>query len=259
MSWKINSAIHVGKDHEFKKINLQDYVSIHEDKRAIIGIICDGCSEGKYSETGAALIGTYMTRLLSFLAERVWNYDDGKLLKKIILDDLLLFFNNLLSNVKLNMNLYPRESVQFVKDHLLATLVFCVILKEQKQILIGNSGDGVVIKEGAGLETEVFKKNQNDKPHYLAYQLIPKQFLEKEPSELDSITIEHFSIGALDKVIIGSDGLEPFLEKHSVDELYGKEGRQLQRLINVTQIKERIFFDDISLITFEKDNLVILT
>ena len=249
MNWNTNLAIHVGRDHEFKKVNLQDYVTVQEDDKAIIGVICDGCSEGKHSEVGASLIGIFIARLLSILTHRNLAFNDKELLKRIIEDELLLFFKKSLDTVKLSMALNPVESVNFIKNYFLTTLVFCVILKEEKKIIIGNSGDGVVVKN-----YDVFKKYQNDKPHYLAYQVIPKHYLEKLPSEIESLNIDIFSDGEmLHKVIISSDGLEPFIEKHSVEELYGKKGRQLQRLINKIQNTEKIFFDDISLITFEND------
>ena len=64
--WTANKAIHIGTDHQFSMRNRQDYCNFFEDDKYIIGVVCDGCSEGKHSEVGAALVGNFILDELKY-------------------------------------------------------------------------------------------------------------------------------------------------------------------------------------------------
>ena len=64
INYRIYSAKVLGREHLLTRKNCQDsfvfdFFTIN-DKEYVFGVICDGCSEGSNSETGATLLSNYL-------------------------------------------------------------------------------------------------------------------------------------------------------------------------------------------------------
>jgi serine/threonine protein phosphatase PrpC len=236
--WKINSAMIIGRDHEYSKKNRQDFCIVKSKAQRTVGIVCDGCGESKYSEVGSALFGNV---LLNELLEVPLTNEDTL---KININTKLMSF---LDIIKLVLGAYTtEEEINLIADYFLTTFIFCII--DDSNVWIGYCGDGVIITDN-----KIQSINQSGKPHYFAYNAIPKNVLEQEPSELDGIKIECIPIEVINKIIIATDGLQPLIDKQRVEELFGNTGRQLQRKFNVIQQIEKLLYDDTACIVFEKE------
>jgi serine/threonine protein phosphatase PrpC len=236
MTWKINTAMHIGRDHELSMRNRQDFLLTHRTETRICGIVCDGCSESTYSELGAMLLGNFILSRLKTMD--IW---DSPYSIKMILETAHYNFIDLLNSL---LRIEVADKPQFIQDYLLATLLFVVI--EKDRIITGQCGDGVIIKNRI---PEVI--DQDGKPSYMAYENVPREMLKCEPSKLDYIKITE--VQDCDSIVIASDGLTPIIGTDKEVELYGNIKRQLQRKFNVWQMRDRVFSDDVSCIVFEKE------
>lgn len=241
--WTVNSATHIGKDHQFSMKNKQDFCEFVETDEFIIGVVCDGCSEGKYSEVGATLTGRFLLNELSFSMPLLLQYKEIRNYAKC---KMLGFMQTLISNTFWSNSFDERSKTRFVNDHLLFTTLILLVDKQSGKCCILHNGDGIYMVDGVISVIE-----QDGSPHYLAYELVPKHALEKQPSEIDS----NFSLVECmnpARVMIASDGLIPLIEREElVAELFGTKGRQLQRKVNVWSEKKKMFFDDTSVIVVE--------
>lgn len=238
MKWNISEAIIIGTEHIFAKSNRQDFCRSIVTDKGIFGVVCDGCSSGKYSETGAVLTGQFLLKTFQQL-----QISDIDVFKYELQSKLKLFFENLVSL----MFETDDDKVTFIQDFLLTTFIFCIITNDR--VLIGSAGDGItVIKVNGEISTN--KIDHDNMPHYYAYNIVPPQYLSLDVKS--DIKIEEYLVNEVESIIIGTDGLEPVLDKSLIDRLYKTNGRQLQRKFNVWQNKDKMFSDDVSCIVFEK-------
>lgn len=239
MNWNTNKAIIIGNEHVFAKTNRQDFCGFINEEDKISGVICDGCSSGSHSEVGASLLGMYILKLLN----RLEISDDLNVYRINIQVQLESFIYSLM-NLMFNSTI---DKVYFVNEYLLTTFTFCVITDDK--LIIGHAGDGIIaIKQNGLLSIE--NVNHDNKPHYLAYNLVPEEVLDSVKVKSD-IDISSYKTSEIDSVIIASDGIEPLIEKNLITELYGNKGRKLQRKFNIWQ-NSKMFSDDASCIVFEK-------
>jgi serine/threonine protein phosphatase PrpC len=138
-----------------------------------------------------------------------------------------------------------QEQISFLKEFMLSTCLFCVII--DNKIIIGHCGDGVII-----VNDDIRILDQIGSPHYIAYKNIPKEVLETNPSNLDFFKIEEYDFTKINKIVIGSDGIQPLVDKKMISDLYGTQKRQLQRKFNVWQ-QNKLFGDDATCIVIEKN------
>ncbi|MDD5649356.1 MAG: protein phosphatase 2C domain-containing protein [Candidatus Nanoarchaeia archaeon] len=244
MNWNINTATIVGRDHEFSRKNRQDFLHTYQSDELIVGVVCDGCGESKYSEVGAALIGTFIVNYLKSF-NGIINFNHIKGFKEILEYDLTCFLNNIENLVFFNDNC-EKEKISFIKEFLLSTCLFCILTKDS--VIIANCGDGIII-----INDEIKIIDQYSIPEYIAYKIVPKEALEKTPSELSFFNIQVFDCKDINKIVIGSDGIQPLIDENLILHIYGKQKRQLQRKFNVWQ-NEGVFGDDASCIVIEKQN-----
>jgi|GEM_PF-4251302 len=238
--WNVNKAITIGNDHLIEKSNKQDFCSLVHNDNIIVGVVCDGCSSAKHSEVGATLIGTYLMNNLLAMRNRI----DTLSIDEIRYDigfGLTSFIRQLCFNLGLDENL----QASFIEQCMTATFLFTVIT--DGYIYIGQCGDGIIIINGDKNEID-----QDDKPEYIAYCALPGA----KKTFNDFINITKFGIDGISDIAIATDGLG-YLSKEKYPELYGTDKRQLQRKFNVWQNKKQeILKDDVSLIVFEKEDII---
>lgn len=234
MIWDVHKASIIGRDHELSQKNKQDFCDCYQDKDILVGVVCDGCGESEYSEVGATLLG-------KFVMAKLINY--GVVATQVLKPDLLSFINIITGNIEYSFS----KRVKIVNDCFLSTIHFCLINLELEKLYLGNSGDGTIIFNYMPETIE-----QDGKPHYLAYETIPDEFLLTERTRLDSLTIQEYDLSGIYSVVIASDGIQPLIEQHKMNELFRTKKRQLQRKFNLWSKKEKLFSDDASCVVFER-------
>ena len=240
--WNVNTASIIGRDHELSKKNRQDFILTYVSDEKIIGVVCDGCGDGEslYSEVGASLLGTFIINYFKQISNTfsiIYSFalEIGKRLSDFIDSlNIIILNNNQLSQVN------------FIKDFMLSTNLFCLIVNEQ--ILIGYCGDGIII-----VDDKIEILDQKGSPHYIAYKCIPKEILEKQPTELSFFKFRIYKQEDVKKIVIATDGLIPIIDKSLVNNLYGTQKRQLQRKFNLWQ-QQKLFCDDATCIVIERQD-----
>lgn len=243
MDWLINTASIVGRDHQLSFKNKQDFAHFHQTSEFLVATVCDGCGESKYSEVGASLLGMFA---INFMRNTSPEYIvDSVKLKTLIEYEFDLFVKRL--EGILFFEITPQhERVSFIKEFLLSTCLFCTIVKDK--VVVGNCGDGIII-----LNKQIHEIHQDGIPEYIAYKSIPKEALEKRPTELSFFTIKVFDKNEIDCIIIGTDGIQPLIDNSLDSQLYGTQKRQLQRKFNLWH-EQKLFGDDATCIVIEKQN-----
>lgn len=241
MEWSVNSAVIIGNEHERTKRNRQDFcgyfLPAETGRRRYGGVICDGCSAGIYSEVGAALIGTLILNLI-----KAGDIAKPDVFSGYFEDNISRFIQHLVRSIKVSSE---KDKINLIHHFLLTTFIFVVI--EEERIVIGRSGDGVII-----INHDVNIIDQQGKPHYIAYREIPQEYFTGSPSALDDFSITLYPASPVNSLVIASDGLVPVVQEQKLPEIYGTKKRQLQRKFNVWQQKDRLFYDDAACIVFEK-------
>ncbi|PIR60549.1 MAG: hypothetical protein COU68_02500, partial [Candidatus Pacebacteria bacterium CG10_big_fil_rev_8_21_14_0_10_45_6] len=94
------------------------------------------------------------------------------------------------------------------------------------------------------------KIDQNNKPMYLAYQLVDRTYLNLQGGELpQSFEIRHIKVTDIQRLAVCSDGIVP----EAIDSLWGHANLlALQRKLKVLARKQIPFSDDCTVITVER-------
>lgn len=251
--WNINAATIVGRDHELSKKNRQDFQLSYQSQNLIVGVVCDGCGESLYSEVGASLIGTYIVNFFRYSIASSSQFYDVQFFSpshlKFSLETKLTDFIASLQTQLLFKESEKSEKINFLDEFMLCTSLFCVLTNEI--VIVGRCGDGVVVIN----DNVEFDNNLSDKdnkgPEYIAYKVVPKEALKTTPSSLGFFQIDSFHEKDVNSIIIGSDGIQPILDKNLMSEMYGTKKRKLQRKFNLWQ-EEKLFADDATCIVVEK-------
>lgn len=233
MAYEIQARVGqiVGHDHMARRVNCQDGYALLQTDDFVIGVVCDGCGEGKHSEIGAKLAAQYLAgQILSLLEEDVPLAEMPALLHT----RLIAYLDELVQVSK------PLQPLQFIKENLLFTTLGVVCNKEDS--LLFAAGDGTIL-----IDETLHRINQNNQPMYIAYNLIEPELLG------DFIMPEGFEVYPCDsswqRLAIASDGFDEDL----FPKVWGQKNvRGLQRRVNVWSDRERRFRDDATLITVER-------
>lgn len=220
----------VGLDHQLKQRNCQDSYALYESTDTIIGVVCDGCSEGPRSEVGAALGAQYLMAQASQLVAQHIPLAD---LPKMLYTRLVAYLDQVTALST------PPNRVVFVRDYLLFTVLVLIITKEGTLLL--SAGDGLIV-----IDEQVECIDQKNLPSYVAYHLLPEylptSFKMPQGFQVHAVT-------EWQQLAIGSDGFVPDL----LPDVWGMSHiRSLQRKMNVWAEQGRHFRDDATLITIER-------
>jgi hypothetical protein len=222
----------LGLDHQLKQRNCQDSYALHESSDAIIGVVCDGCSEGMRSEVGASLGAHYLAVQAAQLLEQKTSLAD---LPDVLYRRLIDYLEHL---TELSM---PPNRVGFVRDHLLFTVLMLIITKEGAVVL--SAGDGLIL-----MDEQIECIDQNNMPFYIAYHLLPDAL---PPSFQMPQGFQVRTVTQWQHLAIASDGFVLDL----LSNVWGMSHvRGLQRKMNVWAEQGRHFRDDATLITIERVN-----
>jgi len=245
-----------GRDHAMVGRNNQDAFAWYQDDDVTIAVVCDGCSEGPHSEVGANLIARGMVYAIrDILAKPVIEADHRDVPEDILLDlpeeldtalseardEVVSTMHDLaMSGIAGSLDDMPR----FVRDHLLATTVGCIIARWGTAVF--SIGDGVYAMDGAVTQIGPFPGNE---PPYLAYDLVPKSALRRSmalqfqvhtivPTEnLSSVLLGTDGVGdliaAADRNLPGKDDLVGPLAQFWTDDRYFRNPDMVRRRLTL--------------------------
>jgi serine/threonine protein phosphatase PrpC len=220
----------IGRSHLSRQANCQDSYALAQTENYIVGVVCDGCGEGQHSEVGSTLAAKYIVTQAIHLIEM--NCDLAEI-PMMLYGRVIEYLENLIAVSA------PMNRVQFVKHHLLFTIVG-VILTEKGGVLF-SSGDGLI-----AVDELVNDIDQRNKPAYIAYHLIQEHVISA------SVIQHQFTTQSLDnwqRIVIATDGFEVDLLSELSDL---QHPRSLQRKLNVWSNQGKHFQDDATLIVLEK-------
>jgi hypothetical protein len=239
---RIQKAIHIGRSHILNYVNRQDVLTlfngqIHE-QHVVIGIICDGCSEGVASEMGAHLACDYLVRKsVNLLTQNVAT----KTIPRILYEELLEYMDGVLRKTPFK-NL--SDNIIFIKDHLLFSVIGFIATESELMIFV--AGDGIfIINDYTNLI------DADDKALYPAYHLLDRSVLDVSASTLpENFDVYVYDLHSIKRWAIGSDAW--LQERELLDHIWGfKHPVGLQRRINQWSRIDKRFKDDVSIITVE--------
>ena len=238
-------AIHegsvIGREHIRLWKNNQDgektgSVTVGE-KTYYFGFVSDGCSGGANNEVGSRLIVSYLISEVSMMIAM------GAKLETIpdqLFNRAVGYFRSIASLTCVGD---PRQIVDFIKHHLLCTVIGFIMNDED--LIIFSAGDGIIV-----VNDKVTQIDQNNTPKYLAYHLLDRQYLKLQDGELpQTFETEVYDVKAVNKFAICSDGIT----EGAISHLWGHKHplgveRRLKVLVNQ---KIEPFFDDCTAIVVE--------
>lgn len=229
MALQIQTARAVGRRHLIDGTNCQDALAVFRSETRVVGIICDGCSEGKHSEVGATLAAEYLAHLVGNAKVPNWF---------AFLEALHYYVEDFLKTLLLPYSYFDDwQRAAFVRDHLLFTVVG--FLWEGDLVHTFYCGDGTVV-----LNDLVLHLNEGDMPTYPAYALVPYAIPEGTP--VPTMKVGRFT--KINQIAIGSDAWKD--ERDLLPAILDKS--RLQREVNRLSLREHRFQDDVSLIVAKK-------
>lgn len=196
---RIREGSVIGREHVRLGKNNQDGKNFGSvvigEKTYYYGFVSDGCSAGNNSEVGAKLIVAYLAsevRMMIATGTTIENIPDS-------------LFNRCVGYLRSIASLTcvgdPQQSLDFIKNHLLCTVIGFVM--DDKKLIIFSAGDGVIVVNDA-----VTNIDQNNTPKYLAYHLVDRQFLKLQAGELpQTFVTTSYDLSTVGKFAICSDGI----------------------------------------------------
>jgi hypothetical protein len=144
----------------------------------------------------------------------------------------------------------PEETVDFIKNHLLFTVLGYYI--SPRTCTIYAMGDGVVL-----LNDFIEIRNENNHPNYIAYNLVDGKYLQKDRKTLpDKFDVYKIPTPKLNKMAVGTDAWED--ELGVFISLWDKSiCTNIQRTMNLLSTKEKRFKDDAAIIAIERENTTV--
>ncbi len=183
----------IGRFHRDVPRNCQDDWHVLRTADCTVAVVADGCSEGTRSEVGASL-GARLAA--ATVAAEAAGRDPARI-------NWCHVSQNILAPLRLMVQgLGQMDREQFVRDHLLFTLVGCILTDGTATFFA--LGDGLVVING---EPIILKPAADNQPAYLGYQLVGWSGFELAPVKTVPLT-------ELESFLIGTDGVNDLAAAH---------------------------------------------
>lgn len=248
-NWSICGNTKIGHYHKQQDRNCQDHCCYDVVNNCIIGVVSDGCSDGKHSEVGAKLISE---QILWMLRKNVCssNFDIDYLFWP--LQNYLFHMVN--SRIASNLYLLSDEEVATILREYFSATILGLIIKDDYG-LIFNVGDGIWCLNSDNCQ-DINHIDQNNTPNYFSHACVrnPEKFGLSAPYIPKNFNCHFFNPNEYDKIMIATDG---FIT-HNTDllNLHGQQWDKrgnfgLAKWMNM-KYREGYFYDDCAIITVEK-------
>ena len=188
----------IGFDHiRLNKNNQDGYHWLMNDK-AILGVVCDGCSNGSHSEVGASLFSRYLCQAVeAHLPSH--NSSTENLDWNGILENARHSLLIQLKTVSEKMDGNPAENLI---NYFLFTIIGFVITLESA--IVFSLGDGCYAMNGKFHDIPTYTNNE---PPYLAYGLFKEHKHRFTIEQLKFKVLGQINTKELESLLIGSDGV----------------------------------------------------
>ncbi len=153
--WKTAGLAVVGTSHESKEKECQDVVATFTKNGMSVIALADGAGSAIHSLEGATIVANAICKYMANNFVKIFKDEDVLSIKQELLDDILHRLNK------------RAKKLQCELRELASTLIF-VVIKEDKQCIIGHIGDGcVVLKDKNGwkvvsLESKTSEVNKTE-------------------------------------------------------------------------------------------------
>jgi len=190
----------IGKDHISNgKVlvgrNNQDAYAVRQTDDLIVAIVCDGCGSGKHSEVGAWLGANMIASALTSRAGRSGEF--RAVLERVRRDVLAI--------IRTQANILGGSFSRVINDYFLFTIVGVIIDGFAAHVFsIGDGAYALRFVTGSPDEFCSLGPFPDNSPPYLAYDLVETSI---DPVLLRFNMERSLAVGAVDGVVIGSDGL----------------------------------------------------
>ena len=199
-----------GSDHRRSDKNNQDAICCRESEGSIVAVICDGCSEGKYSEIGARLGANILVQHIHhhfpYCGSDPWCFYDALESSRIHTIAQLRVLIHAMSPEK--------ELAQLIIDYFLFTVIGVYI--NDRVTTVFSIGDGVHILNDVVTELGPFPNNE---PPYLAYGGLIKSSEKDLVFDLRQQVFRRTD--EINSILIGTDGVSNLI-KSSDSKIPGK-------------------------------------
>ncbi len=231
MMIQIRTGQVTGRDHLARNANCQDTLAVRQVGPWMVGIVCDGCGSGSYSEVGSRLA----VQFLADQAARLLAMDgDLSCLPDMLYRDLIRFLRGVVTLAA------PNDVPRYVQDNLLFTVVGVIASVDGGVIF--SAGDGMLVVDDVLDEID-----QGNRPAYPAYHLVRDRLVSDDT--LPTTFVSRPIPAEWERVAVATDGFEAEV----LPNVWGiAHPRGLQRRMNVWSDKERRFRDDATIITVER-------
>jgi len=249
LSFQLRMGRILGRDHARWGKNCQDGGAFKRifafGEEYLIGAVADGCGQGEYSEVAAIMTTIFTVNQI----EHLLRFETPiALIPTVLYPSVLGFFETIRKQIPFKS---PQEIINFIQNHLLATLIAFVI--GEKEGVIFHAGDGFVV-----INDEVWHLEYENRSPYLGYHLVPRSIIQGDFSELPrTFEILPVETAQLKKLAVATDGFSEELLKRMWQEAKPVPlGIQLwMQWINGSRNPEPdggLFYDDATVIALEK-------
>lgn len=244
MNFQIRTATFAGSKHRRLGINNQDSMRydslVINGKSYLFGVVCDGCSGGQRSETGAHLMTTYIANEIPAILQLGLPLQD---VPQALFTRCIGYLSAITAQTTVGD---PLKRAIFVRDHLLCTII--AFIADDDQIIFFSAGDGVFV-----INDEFIQIDQDNKPSYLGYHLVDRAYLIDKGGMLPKgFNVLCRPLVELDRFAICSDGML----KEAVNALWGiyepDNLLAVQRKLKVLSLRTLDFSDDCTVIVVQK-------
>jgi len=211
MEFETASGSVIGRDHVRAGKNNQDSLAVLNMGEPLIAIVCDGCSQGKFSEVGALLGAHWLKRIIVKSYRDVLNQLSG--LSQSLADEDSYFWKSVQFNLLSRINTaaksldYNKLFAETINDFFLFTVVIAII--DSSGLYIFSAGDGVY---GVNGEICYINPDNDNRPSYMSYELLDTSLLKSKPELLKLRLEKVISYSEVEHFFIGTDGLKYFID-----------------------------------------------
>lgn len=242
MDYQFRIVSFPGIDHKLLGKNNQDSfyhacVTVEKTNYAF-GVVCDGCSAGARSETGAHLMVSYIASEIPMMLQVGVPMEEipGALFSRCI-----GYLSAIASMTSMGD---PIKRINFIINHLLCTIIG--FIADNEKITFFSAGDGVLV-----INDQFIQIDEDNKPRYLAYHLVDRKYLTaKEGIVPEAFVVQTYQMSEIKRFAVCSDGML----SEAVGALWGHTEDELgvQRSLKVLSRRKLTFKDDCTAIVVEK-------
>ena len=257
MNLKITSGTSIGYHHTDTYSNNQDSFCIRTfgngfEEQAGVFVVCDGCSSSKKAEVGANLFARILPAIIMGASWR-----NSYIVNTRFFNEIEHEISSYMKLLTVNMDFTERET--FLADAFMFTIVFALITPVKTYLI--SCGDGVFVIDGK----EVINIDQNNTPTYIAYNEIS---FNPPIAKSKFVVNKELKNNQYESIIVASDGLNYLLDNEGKELQMGRIVPSMQEMLNKDKYftnktllqrhlqmysKERILFDDTTMIMIKKD------